>query len=87
MLVDHERERHAVDLIKETRILTALYPVEAPRMTRARCELIPESSGGVSHLVTRCIRRARLLDRGERMEWLCRGLASWFHHMGIDLLA
>ncbi|MEK7415874.1 MAG: hypothetical protein AAB263_21415 [Planctomycetota bacterium] len=56
-------------------------------MTRPRSELIPESSCGVFHLVTRCVRRERLLDRGERKVWLCRGLAGWFRHMGIDLLA
>ena len=56
-------------------------------MTRPRSELIPESSGGVFHLVTRCVRRERLLERGERREWLCRGLAGWLRHMGIDILA
>lgn len=56
-------------------------------MTRARSDLIPESSGGVFHLVTRCVRRERLLDRGERKSLLCRGLAGWLRHMGIDLLA
>ena len=56
-------------------------------MVRPRSELIPESSGGVFHLVTRCVRRERLLDRGERKIWLCRGLAGWLRHMGIDLLA
>jgi REP element-mobilizing transposase RayT len=56
-------------------------------MTRPRSEIIPESSGGAFHLVTRCVRRERLLERGERREWLCRGLAGWLRHMGIDLLA
>ena len=56
-------------------------------MTRARSELIPESSGGVFHLVTRCVRRERLLDRGERKALLCRGVAGWLRLMGIDLLA
>jgi hypothetical protein len=56
-------------------------------MTRARSELIPESGHGVFHLVTRCVRRERLLDRGDRKTWLARGLAGWLRHMGIDLLA
>ena len=56
-------------------------------MTRARSELIPADSGGVFHLVTRCVRRERLLDRGERKALLCRGFAGWLRHMGIDLLA
>ncbi|MBA2482692.1 MAG: transposase, partial [Planctomycetes bacterium] len=56
-------------------------------MTRARSDLIPDSSGGVFHVVTRCVRRERLLDRGERKAWLCRGLAAWLRHMGVDLLA
>lgn len=56
-------------------------------MTRARAELIPASSPGVYHLVTRCARRERLLDGGERKQWLCRGLAGWLRHMGVDLLA
>ncbi len=56
-------------------------------MTRSRSDLIPESSHGVFHLVTRCVRRERLLDRGDRKTLLCRGLAGWLRHMGIDVLA
>ena len=56
-------------------------------MTRARSDVIPDLSGGVFHLVTRCVRRERLLDRSGRKALLCRGLAGWLRHMGIDLLA
>ena len=56
-------------------------------MTRARSELIPESSGGVFHLVTRCVRRERLLERGERREWLCRGWAGWLRHRAARVRA
>lgn len=55
-------------------------------MTRARSELLDASKPGTYHLITRCVRRERLLDRGERKQWLCRGLAGWFGHMAIDLL-
>ena len=54
-------------------------------MTRARSELLDASKLGTYHLITRCVRRERLLDRGERKQWLCRGLAGWFGHMAIDL--
>ncbi len=56
-------------------------------MTRARKDLIDPTKAGTYHLITRCVRRERLLDRGERKAWLCRGLANWLSHMGIDLLA
>jgi hypothetical protein len=56
-------------------------------MTRARREIIRPLRPGTFHLITRCVRRERLLDRGERKTWLCRGLASWLGHMGIDVLA
>jgi hypothetical protein len=56
-------------------------------MTRARREIIRPLQPGTFHLITRCVRRERLLDRGERKTWLCRGLASWLGHMGIDVLA
>lgn len=56
-------------------------------MTRARKELINPLHAGSYHLITRCVRRERLLDRGERKVWLCRGMAHWLSHMGIDLLA
>ncbi len=56
-------------------------------MTRARKDLININRPGSYHLITRCVRRERLLDRGERKVWLCRGLANWLSHMGIDLLA
>lgn len=38
-------------------------------------------------MVTRCVRRERLLDQGERKQWLwlCRSLGVWLRHMGIDL--
>ena len=49
--------------------------------------MIQTDSGGVFHLVTRCVRRERLLDRGDRKSQLCRGFAGWLRHMGIDLLA
>ncbi len=55
-------------------------------MTRARQEILDASRGGTYHLITRCVRRERLLDRGERKAWLCRGLAGWLGHMAIDLL-
>lgn len=60
---------------------------EVAGMTRARKDLIDPSHPGTYHLITRCVRRERLLDRGERKVWLCRGLANWLSHMGIDLLA
>ena len=56
-------------------------------MTRARKDLIDSANVGTYHLITRCVRRERLLDRGERKVWLCRGLVNWLSHMGIDLLA
>ena len=56
-------------------------------MTRARKDLIDPTKSGTYHLITRCVRRERLLDLGERKVWLCRGLANWLSHMGIDLLA
>ena len=62
-------------------------PIQIGDMTRARSELIPDGSVGIFHLVTRCVRRERLLDRGERKALLCRGLAGWLRHVGIDLLA
>jgi len=37
-------------------------------------------------MITRCVRRERLLDIGERKMWLWRGLANWLSHMAIDLL-
>ena len=55
-------------------------------MTRPRRDIIPENKPGTYHIITRCVRRERLLDRGERKVWLCRGLAGWLSHMGIDLL-
>jgi len=55
-------------------------------MTRARADLIPPNRPGTYHLISRCVRRERLLDRGERKVWLTRGLANWLGHMGIDLL-
>lgn len=56
-------------------------------MTRARADIVSVDHPGTYHLITRCVRRERLLDRGERRAWLCRGLANWLSHMGIDLLA
>jgi Transposase IS200 like len=56
-------------------------------MTRVRSETVAADRPGTYHLITRCVRRERLLDRGERKEWLCRGLVNWLSHMGIDLLA
>ena len=56
-------------------------------MTRARADIVAVNHPGTYHLITRCVRRERLLDRGERKVWLCRGLANWLSHMGIDLLA
>jgi hypothetical protein len=56
-------------------------------MTRARSELIRSDKPGTYHLITRCVRRERLLEKGERRVWLARGLAAWLPHMGIDLLA
>lgn len=55
-------------------------------MTRAREEILDTSRPGTYHLITRCVRRERLLERGERKALLCRGLASWLGHMAIDLL-
>jgi hypothetical protein len=56
-------------------------------MTRACKELIDSTRSGTYHLITRCVRRERLLDLGERKVWLCRGLGNWLSYMGIDLLA
>ena len=61
------------------------YDASSPT-TRARSELLDARKPGTYHLITRCVRRERLLDRGERKQSLCRGLAGWFGHMAIDLL-
>ena len=55
-------------------------------MTRARSELLDASKPGTYHLITHYVRRERLLDREERKQSLCRGLAGWLGHMAIDLL-
>jgi hypothetical protein len=56
-------------------------------MARARKDIIDTPRADAYHLITRCVRRERLLDRGERKVWLCRGLANWLSHMGIGLPA
>ena len=56
-------------------------------MTRARADILSADKPGAYHLITRCVRRERLLEVGERKAMLCRGLANWLSHMGIDLLA
>jgi REP element-mobilizing transposase RayT len=48
--------------------------------------MVPAGSRGVFHVVTRCVRRELLLERGGRQALLCRGLAGWLPHMGLDLL-
>jgi hypothetical protein len=56
-------------------------------MTRARSEIIIPNQVGTFHVISRCVRRQLLLEKGHRKTWLCNGLAGWLGHMGIDLLA
>lgn len=55
-------------------------------MRRPRSERMPAGQSGVWHIVSRCVRRARLLEKEGRREWLCSALAGWLDLLAVDLL-
>lgn len=55
-------------------------------MRRPRCERMPLGRAGIWHVVSRCVRRQRLLEAKGRREWLSGSLASWFPVLAVDCL-
>ena len=56
-------------------------------MRRPRSERMPVGAPGIWHLVSRCVRRAPLLQGPGRREWLADRFAAWFDVLAVDCLA
>lgn len=74
--INVERETLSTETFRAADASMAAIKDDAVNMTRARKNLIDSTSMGTYHLITRGVRRERLLDRGERKMRLCRGLAN-----------
>ena len=55
-------------------------------MRRSRSERIPEGQPGIWHIVSRCVRRERLLEGPGHREWMVGALASWMHVLAVEVL-
>ena len=55
-------------------------------MRRPRSERMPEGQPGIWHIVSRCVRRERLLERPGHREWMAGALAAWLEVLAVDIL-
>ena len=55
-------------------------------MRRPRSDRMPEGQPGIWYIVSRCVRRERLLERPGQREWMCGALAAWLDVLAVDLL-
>jgi hypothetical protein len=55
-------------------------------MRRPRSERMPFGQPGIWHVVSRCVRRQRLLEGEGCREWLSSALASWLEVLAVDCL-
>lgn len=55
-------------------------------MRRSRSERMPEGQPGIWHVVSRCVRRERLLEGPGHREWIAEAMAAWLEVLAVDVL-